>query len=569
MTLVNLTINGQEVSSPAGSTVLQAAEAAGIDIPTLCNHPALAPAGACRMCLVEVERQRALQTACTFPVAEGMVVHTESPRCVEARKFMLELLFSERNHYCMYCQMSGDCELQDLAYRYGLTAWPYPRPTDPMPVDASREYFAFDHNRCVLCRRCARACNELVANHTLGVHERGIHSLITADLNVPMGESSCIQCGTCLQVCPTGALMDLKSAYRGREEEVQRTKSTCVGCSIGCGIELVSRANHLLRIEGDWDAEVNAGLLCVVGRFEPLFDDRQRVIQPLVRRNGALEPATWDEALDLVAERLADGGLAALISARATTETMTQFGKLFRSLGAETVAAVGGLAPTLGTEGKLADLDEADIILVVGADLKKDHQVAGAFVRRAVDRGARLALAAEPHNGLAPYAAWHAAADQMDKLVEIAARASRPVVVCAADLPAEAETALAPLAGKASFIGLSKGSNSRGAAAAGLPLSDGEEANSARALYVLAEDDALNISRNGAEFVAAQASYAGPLTDVADVVLPAPIWAEQAGRVTNTEGRVQPVQAALTPPEGVWPTVKVLKALAGRLNLAL
>lgn len=572
MTLVNLTINGQAVKAPAGSTVLEAARAAGIDIPTLCDHPALSSIGACRLCLVEVERQRALQTACTFPVAEGMVVHTESPRCVEARKFILQLLFSERNHYCMYCQMSGDCELQALAYRYGLTEWPYPRPTTPMPVDASRKYFTFDHNRCILCQRCVRACNELVANHTLAVRERGIHSMITADLNVPMGESSCIECGTCLQVCPTGALMDNKSAYRGREAQVERTKSTCAGCSVGCGIELVSRANHLLRIEGDWDAEVNGGLLCVVGRFEPLYDDRQRVTEPLVRRNGALEPAGWDEALDLVAEHLKgvlNDGLAALITSRATNETMIQFGKLFRALGVKEPAAVGALPPMVGEEGKLADLSTADLILLVGADLTKDHQVVGAFVRRAVDRGARLALVADADNGMAPYAAWHVGFDRIDDLVRIAARASRPVVVCGAGLPAGVQPALVPLVGKASFIGLVKGTNSRGAVAAGLTVSDGREAAGTRVLYVLAEDEALDIPRNGAEFVVAQASYLGPLTEVADVVLPAPIWAEQSGSLTNTEGRVQPVQAALTPPEGVWPTVRVLKTLAGRLNLAL
>ncbi|MDH7485573.1 MAG: 2Fe-2S iron-sulfur cluster-binding protein [Anaerolineae bacterium] len=567
MTKVQITIDGQKIAAEAGSTVLEAAREAGLDIPTLCHHPALSNWGACRICLVEIERQRALQTACTFPVTEGMVVHTESEKVVAARKFVLQLLFSERNHYCMYCQMSGDCELQSLAYRYGLTEWPYPRPVEPLAVDATRQYFVMDHNRCILCRRCVRACAELVANHTLGVRERGIHSMITADLNVPMGESSCIQCGTCLQVCPTGALMDLKSAYRGRETQVERTRSTCVGCSIGCGIELVSRANHLVRIEGDWDAEVNKGLLCVVGRFEPLFDDRQRVTQPLVRRRGLLEPCEWDEALGLVAEKLSGDSLAALITTRATNETMTQFGRLFRSLGAE-MAAVGSLAPAPGAEGRLTDLAEADVILVVGADLKKDHQVAGAFVRRAVDRGARLALVADADNGLASYATWHVGFDQMDSLVGMAAQASRPVVVCAADLPAEAEAALAPLAGKASFLGLSRGSNSRGAVAAGLPLSRGGEA-SARVLYILAEDDRLHIPRNGAGFVVAQASYVGPLTDMADVVLPAPIWAEQSGHVTNTEGRVQSVQAALTPPENVWPTVKVLKTLAGRLNLAL
>jgi len=569
MAKVHITIDGQEVAAQAGSTVLEAAQEAGVDIPTLCHHPELTNWGACRVCLVEIERQRTLQPACTFPVTEGMVVHTESEKVVAARKFILELLFSERNHYCMYCQMSGDCELQDLAYRYGLAQWPYPRPSEPMPVDATRQYFVMEHNRCVLCRRCVRACNELVANHTLDVRERGIHSMIMADLNVPMGESSCIECGTCLQVCPTGALIDYKSAYRGRETEVETTKSTCVGCSIGCGIQVVSRANHLVRIEGDWDAEVNGGLLCALGRFEPVSDERQRVTEPLLRRDGVLETATWDEALDGVAEGIQDSSLAAVITSRATNDTMTQFGNLFRALGAQTVAAIGSTPPELSAGGTLADLKEADIIIVIDADLQADYQVAGALVRRAVDRGARLALAADETNGLAPYATWHVGIDRIEELVEVAARASRAVVVYGDHLPAAAEAALASLVSKASFIGLSEGSNSRGASAAGLALSRMPEVNGAQALYILAADDSFAVAPHGAAFVVAQASYLGPLTEAADVVLPTPIWAEQSGSVTNTEGRVQPVNAALSPPEAAWPAVKVLKALAGRLDMAL
>ena len=218
MATVQITINGQEIAAQAGQTILQAAREAGIDIPTLCEHPQLEPIGACRICLVEVEKQRTLQPACTFKISEGMVVHTESEKVVESRKFVLELLFSERNHYCMYCQMSGDCELQNLGYRYGLDSWQYPRPYTPLSVDATRQYFVMDHNRCILCRRCIRACQELVGNYTLGLGGRGANSMIVADMDVPFGNSSCISCGTCLQVCPTGALMDRHSAYRGREK---------------------------------------------------------------------------------------------------------------------------------------------------------------------------------------------------------------------------------------------------------------------------------------------------------------------------------------------------------------
>ncbi|HHX63985.1 MAG TPA: 2Fe-2S iron-sulfur cluster binding domain-containing protein, partial [Chloroflexi bacterium] len=280
---VRVTIDGKEVSVPAQSTVLEAAEAAGVEIPVLCHHPVLKPIGACRMCLVEVEKQRTLQPACTFPVTDGMVVHTASPAVMDARRFVLQLLFSERNHFCMFCQQSGSCELQSLAYQYGLDHWEYDRAFPEMPVDASRKYFAMDHNRCILCRRCIRVCDEMVGNHTLGLKNRGAETMVIADMDVPFGESSCVSCGSCLQVCPTGALMDRASAYLGADEEVTRVKSRCMACSVGCGVELVLREGRVIRIEGDWDAEPNHGLLCEIGRFMPLHETRQRARKPMVR----------------------------------------------------------------------------------------------------------------------------------------------------------------------------------------------------------------------------------------------------------------------------------------------
>ena len=279
MTTVNLTINGQKVQARAGQTVLEAATAAGIYIPTLCHHPALAPIGACRICLVEISRFQPLYPACTYEVSEGLAVQTHSERVEKVRRFVLEMLFAERNHYCMVCERSGNCELQDLGYRYGLDHWTYPTYVEPFPVDASRDTFLMDHNRCVLCRRCVRACAELVANHTLGLRQRGARTMINADLDLPLGESSCVECGTCLQVCPTGALIDKRSAYLdvGPHVQVERVKSTCSQCSVGCGIEIVVRGGQVVRVEGDWEAAPNGGVLCKMGRFDPLYDGRRRI----------------------------------------------------------------------------------------------------------------------------------------------------------------------------------------------------------------------------------------------------------------------------------------------------
>jgi len=571
MTTVTITIDGREVKARAGQTILEAAQAAGIDIPVLCHHPAVQPIGACRMCLVEIEKQRALQPACTFPVSEGLVIQTESPKVVEARKFVLNLLFSERNHFCMFCQMSGNCELQDLAYRYQLDHWAYQRAYPNLPVDSSRQYFVMDHNRCILCRRCIRACADLVGNHTLGLRRRGVDTMLVADMDVPFGESSCISCGTCLQVCPTGALMDRTSAYGGVKEEVERVKTTCQFCSVGCGAELVTRDNHVIRIEGDWDAEVNHGLLCVRGRFEPLYERRERITTPLIRQNGKLVEASWDDALQAVAQRIKAAGntLGVLVSPRVTNEAAKLCAKVFG-----TAARVGSMSPVpehlKREEGKLTDLDEADLFVVVGADLGKDHQVAGFAVKRGVNnKGARLVLVGEGENEFSPLAMAEFKPAEIEQAIVLAQGASSPVVVYGAKAGSELVLLREKLAGKARFVGLTPGVNSRGLQAAGLDKP--ANLSGVKVLYVLLSDDTadanLTDAAQGADFVVVQTGFETPLMDKADVVLPAAIWSERAGTITNTEGRKLAVTAALPPIGEARPDDQILKELAARLGM--
>jgi formate dehydrogenase major subunit len=417
--MISVTIDGKKLEVPKDTTVLQAAEIAGIEIPTLCNHPHLTPYGGCRLCLVEVEGARTLQTSCTLPVSNGMVVHTNTPRVHEARKFILTMLFSERNHFCMYCQMSGgDCELQNSAYGEDMTHWPLQPDWEPYPVDGSHEYIVLDHNRCILCRRCVRACGELVGNFTLGMSERGSLTMLTADLAVPLGESTCVSCGTCVQVCPTGAIIDRPSAYLGREADVRHVKSTCIGCSVGCGVELVVRDNHLLRIEGDWDAPVNEGILCQIGRFQSLKDERERIATPLVRKNGTLKATTWEEALNYLADKLRPlggkngDGIAALASTRLPNEALYLFKQLFaEKFGSEIVTSIeegmtvdlaGQVAQDIGKpfEGNLEALKSADCVVAVGVDLIENHQVAGFFVKRGLPNGTKLVVIDPFDNGL-------------------------------------------------------------------------------------------------------------------------------------------------------------------------
>jgi NADH dehydrogenase/NADH:ubiquinone oxidoreductase subunit G len=556
MAVVNITINGQKIQAQAGQTVLQAAKAAGIDIPTLCNHPALKPESICRICVVEVERQRVLQPACTFPVVEGMVIQTESEKVAAARKTVLQLLFSQRLHYCMYCSESGnsedvECELQKLAYRYRVDSWKLaPNTLKRWSVDASRTHFVMDHNRCIMCRRCVRACDEIVANHTLSIRGRGARTMIIADDDVPFGESSCVSCGTCLQVCPTGALIDRRSAFMGHGACMERTKTTCMACSVGCGIKAVTRSNILHRIEGDWD-ESNGGLLCVDGRFNVVETQPKRVSSPLVRKNGHLVESTWDEALAVVAERLHGAkSVAGLVSARTTNESLASFKRFFSDvIKSKQVALLDGAAPPLdlGATATLRDLATSDCVVIVGGDPLKEHKVLAYLTRRAVDHEASLVVVSDSPTGLDKDARLAVRLSDLSMAAGVVQAAERPVVLYAPGLSDTVYAALKAWPQKARFLPLIKGTNAAGAAKLGIAEKDVH----GDLLYVLAGDEVAHGRQlPEAGFTVVQGAYHTEWTERADVVLPAQTWAEKTGHIVNVEGRELPAVPFIEAPKG-------------------
>jgi formate dehydrogenase major subunit len=417
--MITLTIDGKQVEAKEGMTVLEAAKSAGIHIPTLCHHPSLTPYGGCRLCLVEIEGARTLQPSCTMPAGNGMVIQTNTENVRTTRKFVLDMIFSERNHFCPFCEVSGgDCELQQAAYAQGMTHWAFQPNWVPFNVDASHPYIIMDQNRCILCRRCVRSCAELVGNSTLGFEERGAKSQLIADLAVPLGESSCISCGTCVQVCPTGALIDRWSAYRGQEKDVESHLTVCQGCSIGCGLDVQTRNNRLVRIYGDWDAKVSNGVICKVGRFLPMNDQRERITSPMVRVDGQLKKVSWEEALDVLAKKFqplvgkSDDGVAAAASTKLSVESLHHFKTIFKDgmkssmvtsleQGAKT-AVFSKIAEDLGKpfESNLDDVEKADLFVVVGTDLVNEHEVVGFFVKRARLENATLYVVDQNKNPL-------------------------------------------------------------------------------------------------------------------------------------------------------------------------
>ncbi len=361
--MIRLQIDGQIVEVPEGTTVLQAAKQAGVKIPVLCDHPALTSFGSCRLCLVDVEGARTLQPSCTMPVSQNMVVRSKTPAVEATRKFILELIFSERNHFCPFCQLSGgDCDLQNAALEHGMTHWPMQPNWNDFPVDASNTFLLLDHNRCILCRRCARACSELVGMNTLGFEERGSATMLTADLGEQWGKSTCISCGTCEQVCPTGSLVNRFSAYQGHKSQAEAVPTVCVGCGVGCQTVVYVRDNRVIRIDGDFDAELNAGVLCREGRFESLLEKGDRVSEPMVRKDGKLVACSWDEALTAAAAVLKDQP-AAWASLRLPAEALAMLKSLCDGVKAPAAmieAAVNGpIPPKLGmkVEAKLGSKD--------------------------------------------------------------------------------------------------------------------------------------------------------------------------------------------------------------------
>jgi len=607
---ITLTIDEKEAKGKKGDTILEVCKKNDIDVPTLCHFEGLTNRGACRMCIVEIEGGRGYPPACTMPAADGMVVFTETEEIAVLRKSNLELLFSERNHYCMFCEVSGDCELQALAYRYGIEFVHYEQAYPKLSVDTSRPYFLFDQNRCVLCRRCVRSCAELAGHNVLGVRERGWETMISADLDTPFGESTCVSCGTCMQTCPTGALIDRKSAYLGTEVQLEETKTTCIACSVGCGMKVFTRDNHIVRIEGDWDAPVNGGVLCVAGRFEQIYDEKERILHPLVKRDGKFEEVDWDEALNLVASKIEKvGDAAAVASARSTNEELYAFKKLFSEQKKKGLLSLFGRKEfidlsvlndsiiNVGFEdkGRLADVANADCIVLVKVDLTEEQQVVSSFVKRAAAQGAELIIVDDGENGfdtqatqpkgLAPYASTLLQPSELSKVNVALSKADCPAVIYGMELGEELTNSMRQLAlaqsmrsaaNGAILIGLVDKANSRGAAKLGFdtqatqPKGFNGERGKAKVIYMMACDDDLTEENaqmlKDAEFSVVQASYFSPAAEAADVLLPSPMWAEKSGSITNTEGITQKITNCIEKPGGIKTDWEIIAALSAKLG---
>jgi formate dehydrogenase (NADP+) alpha subunit len=319
--LINLTIDGVAVQAAPGQTILRAALDSGIYIPHLCDHPDLAPVGVCRVCLVEIEGRRPT-VSCKTPVEEGMAVRTAGPDLDLTRRVNLELLVANHDYNCQSCASNSKCKLQEVTRYVGLDEGRLAvlrKPELDQPRDDSNPFFVRDMNKCVLCGICVRTCEEIQGDGCIDFAYRGIRTRIAVLGDKPIAESTCVSCGECVSRCPVGALAPKKA-----EEPSFEVETVCPFCGCGCALVVGARGGRVVSSRAVPDSPVNRGSLCVKGRFGLGYVNHPgRLTAPLIRKNGELAEASWDEALALVAEKL--GGckgdqFAAISSAKCTVE---------------------------------------------------------------------------------------------------------------------------------------------------------------------------------------------------------------------------------------------------------
>lgn len=414
MKTVTIEIDGIKAEVPENYTILKAASSLGIKIPTLCHLKDVNEIGACRMCIVEVEKTRGFQVACVYPVNEGIIVRTDTQAIKDARRGVLRLLLSNHKVECLTCEKAGTCKLQDYCYEYDVYQSPIKSKNVEYKLDDTNPFYFRDNNKCIMCQRCVSVCESLQCSNAIGFINRGFDTHIGVDNGKEIKDSKCVSCGNCVSNCPVGALMP-KNKVKFREWEVKKTRTVCSYCGVGCEMYLKVKNNTIVGVDPS-NGPANEGILCVKGKFGYGFVNHpDRLKKPLIKKNGKFEEASWEEALDLITKKIkeiknANGpdAFAGLASARVSNEDNYIFQKLFRGvIGTNNVdhcarlchaSTVAGLAITLGSGAMTNSIQEtsgADVIFITGSNTTENHPVIGAKIKQAKLLGAKI-IVAEP-----------------------------------------------------------------------------------------------------------------------------------------------------------------------------
>ena len=588
--LVKLRIDGKTVQAPPGTLVINAARQAGIEIPAFCYYEGLSLQAACRMCLVEVEKMPKLQASCTLPVAEGMVVWTESAQVVQARKSMLEFLLTNHPLDCPVCDKGGECELQDVVFRYGAGESRFTEAKHHVEEQAWSPVVYYDAPRCILCYRCIRICDEGLGVRALGIVNRGAVSEIAPNRGDHL---ECDECGACIDICPVGALTSSAYRYKTRPWEMEHTGTVCAFCSNGCRTTLGVRNNEIIRGNNRDRSGINGEFLCVKGRYAFDFVHHpERLRTPLVRVNGKLREASWSEAIAAVAEKFLEvkaryGKFGVIGSAHTTNEENYYLQKFARqALGTNNIdhARSGDVVSLLdalhGRKDALAttsDLYQSRSILVVGSDLAQQHPLLAYQIRAnwrhhhaRVYEVTRGPVREDQFTVRSVRAAAEATLSGVESLRDLLRNEPGLVILFGDDVKGANVGRLVEFGDSlgipVKYVCLVDYANSRGAMDMGLlpdllpgyrPVAEGGLAQGLSLPEMLAAGDldvlwvvAANPLRqramaSGNAFVVVQDLFLTETAERGDVILPAACAYEKSGTVTNLCGEVQRLKKAL------------------------
>ena len=411
---VMLTVDGMAVEVPEGTSIMRAASMAGTAVPKLCATDSLNAFGSCRLCLVEIEGRAGTPASCTTPVAQGMVVRTQTERLKKLRRGVMELYISDHPLDCLTCAANGDCELQDMAGAVGLRDVRYGYAGENHLADTkdqSNPYFTYDPAKCIVCSRCVRACEEVQGTFALTIGGRGFESRVSASANVPFLESECVSCGACVQACPTATLIEKSVADIGTPERSIQT--TCGYCGVGCTFNAEMRGDEVVRMTPSKSGKANSGHSCIKGRFAWGYaQHRDRILKPMIRRSidEPWREVSWDEAIGHAASefkriqaKYGQGSVGGITSSRCTNEETFVVQKMVRAAfgnnNVDTCARVChsptgyGLRTTFGTSAGTQDfvsVEKADVIVVIGANPTDGHPVFASRMKRRLREGAKL-----------------------------------------------------------------------------------------------------------------------------------------------------------------------------------
>ncbi len=400
---VNITVDGKKVAAPAGTLLIEACKSVGIEVPSFCYYPNLSLQGACRMCLVKVEKMPKLQTACTTVIGEGMIVTTDSDEIRQARKGMVELLLGNHPLDCPVCDAGGECELQDMTFSYGAAESKYMEPKNHKEEQQWSPVVYFDRPRCILCYRCVRVCGEAMDVWALGVQNRGVGSIIAPNKEDHL---ECEECGMCIDICPVGALTSGAYRYKTRPWEMTHVGTTCTHCADGCkttlGVRRSETGMEIVRGDNRDKSGINGDFLCIKGRYAFDFAHHEdRLTQPLIRKDGQLVPSTWEEAFELIGKRFKEvreqhgGQTIGVFGSNRTTNEENYLLQKFARVVLETnnidhhrttdfpafAAAVAGKPEATAT---MRDVFNTPAILLIGNDPTEQHPLLAYQIRNNV-----------------------------------------------------------------------------------------------------------------------------------------------------------------------------------------